>query len=369
MTTSNFISSKHNISSNELKKNIDNLAEELITKQQNIGLVVSIYRENKDFTYTYGYSDRLKKYKIKKNTIFAIGSLTKPMIASLLLILDQKGLLSINDKVGDILPKNLSYKDINVKNITLKQLASHSSGLPREPMTTDGLLLALEYSFTGKNIYSYIDEKFILNYLSTVTINKNNIAEYSNIGSGLLGYLISLKMGKSLDELLTKYLFKPLKMKNTRFTLNKKQKQYLSEGHVGDFPLFMKRNKILKNWKFTDSMKATGGLYSNAKDLIKFLKANLAESNTDLDNILKKSHKIIAKNKKLSYTMGWQVKYFPQYNKYIYYKYGLIAGFSCYMGMELNNKTAIVVLKNNFNWEDKIGHEILLKMALSNNNF
>jgi|FLOH01.1.fsa_nt_gi CubicO group peptidase (beta-lactamase class C family) len=367
MTISNFDNLNNYISTNDLKEDIDRLVEPLINGKEDVGIVVSVHKDNNNFTYAYGHKDNFHKKPMQEDTIFGIGSSTKSMVISLLLILDNEGYLSLDETIGDILPKNLHYKDGNIRNITLKELAIHSSGLPREPLSLESLSLAVKYQFTGDNIYAYIDRDYMYKYLSEMTIDKNskNKAMYSNMGVALLGHVLTLKMNKSLEELLKEYLFEPLDMKNTAFTLNNKQIQMLSEGHVGDFPLFMNRNEPLENWKFSTFMEGTGGLYSNAEDIMKFLEANLGQSNTKLDAILNKSHEILTKDDSLYFTLGWEVQYIPKYDTYIHFKYGVIAGFSCYMGMELKSKTAIVVLKNNFNWEDKIGHQILLEMALS----
>ena len=370
MIVTNFNELDRITSYNTLKDSIDKLAKPLIDKKENIGIVVSVYKDKKYATYTYGYKNNFNINPMQKDTIFALGSATKPMIISLMLVLEEKGYLSLDETIGDILPSTINYKDDNVKNITLLELATHLSGLPREPLTLESLSLAVKYQFTGDNIYTYINKDYMYDYLSDITVNKrvDNEAIYSNIGMGLLGHIITLKMNKSLEELLVEYIFEPLNMKNTTFYLNKKQTEMLSEGHVGDFPIFMRKHKPLENWNFSIFMQATGGLYSNAEDLIKYLQANLGESNTRLDDIFKKAHKIMTKDSDLYYTLGWQVQYIPQYDTNIYYKYGVIAGFSCYIGMELNNKIAIVVLKNNFNWEDRIGHQMLLNMTLLDNN-
>lgn len=252
MTISNFDNLNNYISTNDLKEDIDRLVEPLINGKEDVGIVVSVHKDNNNFTYAYGHKDNFHKKPMQEDTIFGIGSSTKSMVISLLLILDNEGYLSLDETIGDILPKNLHYKDGNIRNITLKELAIHSSGLPREPLSLESLSLAVKYQFTGDNIYAYIDRDYMYKYLSEMTIDKNskNKAMYSNMGVALLGHVLTLKMNKSLEELLKEYLFEPLDMKNTAFTLNNKQIQMLSEGHVGDFPLFMNRNEPLKIGNF-----------------------------------------------------------------------------------------------------------------------
>ncbi len=362
-----FIPTKSNLFNCNIKKNVDSFALPLLNRNNNIGLVVGTFYKNKTNFFTYGYANNENKIPMHKDTLFALGSNTKILIKSLILILEEKGLVNLDETIGNILPTSIQYKDNNVKNITLKELILHSSGLEREPRDLATLKAMLKYFFTGDNIYAHIDTHYMYNYLSNIKIDKlkNNEASYSNIGIGILAYTITIKMKQPLDTLLNTYLFRPLNMNNTTLQLSAKNNQNLAIGYVGEYPIFMKRNTPLKNWIFPNMMLGTGGGYSTAPDLIKLTKAHLQLSNTHLDNILKKSYKSYTYDNALYYTLGWQVKYIKEYDTYIHYKYGVIAGFSCYIGIHIATKSAIVVLKNNFNWEDSIGHNLLLRMALA----
>ncbi|MEA1913869.1 MAG: serine hydrolase domain-containing protein [Campylobacterota bacterium] len=350
----------------ELKKNIDHFALPLLQNNINVGLVVSTFNHNQTNTFSYGYKNIEKKLPMQKDTIFALGSVGKTLVLSLLLVLEDKGLIDYDETIGDIFPSTLSYADDKVKNITLKQLALHNSGLPREPYNHDSLFAMIKYFFTGDNIYGHIDTAYTYDYLSQHILEpiRDDQALYSNLGMGILSYAISLKMNMSLEDLLQKHILKPLNMNDTVITFTAEQQKKLATGYVGEFPLFMRRNTVLENWKFSAMMEGTGSIYSTAPDLVKLLKAHLGVSNTSLDTIFKKGYPLLTHNEELSCTLSWQVQQIKKYNTNIYYKYGVIAGFSAYMGMHLPTKTAIVVLKNNFNWDETIGHNMLLRMAL-----
>ena len=364
------ISQSQTLDSKEsIKNEIDKIANKLIKSKYNIGLVVAVLHNNETNIYTYGYADKSKKNLMNENTIIGIGSTTKMLVNSVGLILEAKGIIDFDETIGEILPKSIEYKDEDVRDITLRELTLHSSGLPREPDDLKTKKTMFRYMFTGKNIYGHIDTEYMYNYLTHLELNKKNIedATYSNIGSGLLAYLFTLKTNKSLNELLEEYLFQPLHMESTTLTLPKNNK-YLATGYVGDFPPLMKQNRPLKNWQWSDMMIGTGGAYSTVKDLIKITKAHLSLSNTSLDSILKKSHEThtyedYRKKGGVFYTMAWQVNEFKKYNTRIHYKYGVIAGFSSYVGMNTKTNDAIIVLKNNFNWKNDIGHNILLKLG------
>jgi len=356
-----------------IKVNTENLTKSLISQQvkknQNIGLIVGVLHQNDIKTFAYGYANKEDNIKISDDTVFALGSNTKTLIKSLILVLEDKKLINLDEKISDILPSHLKYADIDIQNITIRDLMLHTSGLPREPYDFATFKAMIKYFFTGENIYKHIDTPYMYQYLETVKVNKSkqNQASYSNIGMGLLAYTISYKMQKPLDEILQEYLLKPLKMSNTIISSSSKDIKDLAIGYVGEYPIFIKRNTPLENWSFSKMMVGTGGGYSTVLDLLKLTKAHLQLSNTPFDKIFQKSHQVYTKDKELSYTLGWQVKYIKRYDMNIHYKYGVVAGFSSYIGMNLKTKDAVVVLKNNFNWNDNIGHNILINLALAKN--
>jgi len=157
--------------------------------------VVAVLHNNETNIYTYGYADKSKKNLMNENTIIGIGSNTKMLVNSVGLILEAKGIIDFDETIGEILPKSIEYKDEDVRDITLRELTHHSSGLPRDPKDRKTKKVMLQYFFTGKNIYGHIDTEYMYNYLSRIKINKQNIegATYSNIGSGLLAHLFILK--------------------------------------------------------------------------------------------------------------------------------------------------------------------------------
>lgn len=47
----------------------------------------------------------------------------------------------------------------------------------------------------------------------------------------------------------------------------------------------------------------------------------------------------------------------------ITYQVGYVSGYSCYIGLDRNNRTAVVVLQNSLNWQESIGHRLLLRLG------
>ena len=345
---------------------VDRLVNPLIETKENIGVVVAILDEHDEIIiFPYGYKNKENQISPTGNTLFGIGSATKSMVVSLMLVLDKQGALSINDNVGDLLPEDIQFKDPRIRDITFAQLASHASGLPREPVNIESLIALVNYTFTNKNLYGHLTEEAVYNYLKEFELPQDSDIEptYSNIGGGLLAHFLTLKMGEDLESLLKRYVFEPLDMKHTVIALKPEDTARLATGYSGDQPKFISRNTPLDNWIFSPVMVGTGGIYSTAEDLIKYLKAHLGKSSTSLDAALHKSRKITGRDGSYFLTMGWFVDYLPEYNINLYFYHGRISGFNCYIGFEPESQVAVVVLRNNFNWKDVVGRNLLLRLS------
>lgn len=352
-----------------LQDAVDRLAKPLITSKENIGLVVSVFDGHSPTqTFAYGYRDIELHTPMTAESVFGVGSVTKPLIISLLLALNERGVLSINETIGDLLPAEAKFRDSRIRDITFRQLASHTSGLPREPVEPRSLVALGHYVLTGENLYGHLTEEYIYNYLADFKLpdQPEEHPQYSNIGVGLLARLLSVRTGKSLDTLLQENLFDPLDMHVSALDVpgNADISDMLATGHSGDQPFFIARNTPLPGWTFTPIMRGTGAAYSNGPDLIKFLKAHLGRSGTFLDNAFKQTLAPIANTGHEYLTMGWFEDPHPEYGVRLYYYHGMVSGYNCYVGFEPDSDVAVVVLRNNFNWVDKIGHELLLELAM-----
>ncbi|OGV57426.1 MAG: hypothetical protein A2X45_01005 [Lentisphaerae bacterium GWF2_50_93] len=350
-----------------LKDEIDTLVNPLICSGENVSAVVGVVMpDSRTYVYGYGKTELNAGSTPDGRTIYSIGSVSKGFVSLLLFRMIEEGVIVKNETIGDILGPDFKPEDENVARITLIQLATHSSGMPRHPQTVKLLYTFSCFLFTGNNFYEYIDSAEGLKYLNGVHLDKDQIGKYtySNVGVGLLGFLLAKKADKSLTELLQEKIFRPLKMKDTAITLDDEQKNRLAVAYSGDQPLFRLRNTPLEPWKFTYFMEGTGAVYSTADDLLLFIKAQLGfQSPPPLDAIIPKTQEIQVHADTINVASGWLTeKPFPDSNE-IYFQYGLTSGFNCYLGFDRENKIGVVVLRNNFNWRDKIGHNLILRIA------
>ncbi|HPX89520.1 MAG TPA: serine hydrolase [Methylophilaceae bacterium] len=176
--------------------------DEEVKKYPAHGLVVGVYKNGK--TYIKGYG-KIKESQTVPNgaTVFQIASVSKLFTASTLQILCDEGVVNmdstLNELIGDTYP--LSPK---VQQITLKQLATHTSGLPRVPKPLmQQLSSKMSDEEVMKNPYSHLGSESMFDYLKTAEdTGKSGRFEYSNYGMGLLGHILELKTKQPFEALV-----------------------------------------------------------------------------------------------------------------------------------------------------------------------
>jgi CubicO group peptidase (beta-lactamase class C family) len=351
-----------------IEAEVDELAKPIIESKEATCLEVGVLLSDGSIQ-SYGYgrvSDTGPPVLPDKDTIFQIGSVSKLFTASMLEFLVQNGEIKFSETVRDILPKNASLSAAMGK-ITVYELATHTSGLPREPITLKQLMYFIDYEFTGKNLYGYMDKKWLFHYMKTAKLKyRSHEFHYSNIGYGLLAHLIEAKTDRPFRDLVKEKIFSPLNMKDTVFSLSREQQGRQAMGHVGDQPYFMKRNTPLKAWDMGEVMSAAGGIYSTVTDLLIYAKHTLDVENLPINNILIKTTEPQVKQQDgETSALGWTISDSGDEHTMITYKQGMASGYCAYIGMNMSKKIAVVVLCSSFNWKDKIGHNLLLRLSQS----
>jgi CubicO group peptidase (beta-lactamase class C family) len=140
---------------------------------------------------------------------FAIGSITKVFTGMLVDIFAQRGLLGGETRLGELLPQARLGKA--VAHITLRELQTHTSGLPRLPLNTAKDDLTDPYAG-----YAQADLIAALETLSDgQIIDGRGVKEYSNFGGGVLGNTLALAAGTPYGDLLEREIFAPLGMHDT----------------------------------------------------------------------------------------------------------------------------------------------------------
>jgi len=218
----------HNLSAQYVAKSslyIDRIIENKMANTGIVGVGAAII-VNKKLVWQkgYGYADRRNKVPFTPETIMNIASISKVVTGACLMKAVELGKLNLDEDINNYLPFKIVNPYFPGEKITLKMLATHTSGLAdRYPFYTDSTYFygkdspeplgdfLKQYFLPGGKYYS--KENF-LNY------KPGTYRDYSNIGAGLAGYILELRTGEKLNKFSRKYFFNPLKMENTGWFLS-----------------------------------------------------------------------------------------------------------------------------------------------------
>jgi CubicO group peptidase (beta-lactamase class C family) len=208
---------------------------------------------------TAGLADIEANVPTTTNTLFAIASMTKPIAATAVMILQDEGRLSVDDPVAGHIP---SFNDVSLEGgkperpLTIRLLLTHTSGLTGSQHCADSL---------EKTVEKLAEQK--------LSFEPGTRWQYSP-GMNVCGRIVEVVANQPLDAFLTERIFEPLGMRGTTFLPTVKQRKRLATIYrPGAKKGSLKRDK---HW-FEDypvDVKAvpspSGGLFSTAADMATF---------------------------------------------------------------------------------------------------
>jgi len=321
------------------------LQQRIDIDKKGVGIAVGIINEKGIKLINYGKMNVKESREVAADSFFEIGSITKVFTGILLADMVTRGEMKLDDPISLYLPKSVKVPTRNGKEITLVDLATHTSGLPRMPTNFKPKDLSNPFAdYTEQQLY-----EFLSNY--TLPRDIGSLYEYSNVGMGLLGHILALKAKTDYESLVLYRICKPLKMNDTRITLSAEQKSRLATGHNTNF-------QPVPNWDIA-SLAGAGALRSTVNDMLKFLAANMGLVKTDLLPVLQKSHQIPkpAEGKQTDVALGWHIN--KRYGTEIIWHNGGTGGYRTFIGFAPAKRAAVVVLSNANSGQDDIGLHIL----------
>lgn len=334
----------------------------LMVEQHSPGMVVGVIdAQNQRHYWRYGVTDREHRNPVNENTLFAVGSLSKGMTAEATAVLVAQGRLHWSDTLETLLPPSVALSN-DAKKITLLQLVTHTSGLPRQNMDLSMLAAFVRYLGNGENFYTHLDRDDVVNDLAHFVKPASGEPRYSNLGYAVLDYVLNYQTGQRADKLVDALLFAPLGIQNTSF-MPQKLKAYplRAIGHAGSQPKFVPRGQVVPDWQFTGNMLGAGGLYANTTDLLTFAAAHLNSTGKSLlDRAMRDTMKVYYPREKEAANIAWVSDTYGEQT--ITYQVGYIGGYSSYIGIDRQHHFAVVVLQNSFTWQNNLGHSVLRQL-------
>ena len=209
------------LSSKKLKK-VDQVIQNYIDKKQLAGAVTIIARKGKVIHFSaHGMRDLSKARPMEEDSIFRIYSMTKAVVSVAAMVLVEQGKLKLDVPASNYIP-SLGKMKFNGKlpktEMTLRDLLSHSSGLPNN-VTTDRALRQAGYPPLAE---SSLEE--MMNNLESVPLRyEPGKGWYYSFAADVVGRLVEIGSGIPLDKALKKLIFEPLNMKDTGFYVPKEK--------------------------------------------------------------------------------------------------------------------------------------------------
>ncbi len=316
---------------------VDSIISNLASNNKFSGVVLIAEDGKVKYNKAIGYIDYANLKSLNKNSIFELASVSKQFTAMTIMMVKEKGLLRYDDLVE-------KYINIPYKGMTIRQLLTHTSGLPDYQAIMD--------SYWDKSKVAGNDD--IINYLNKYAPPKlfepGEKYLYSNTGYVLLASILEKVSGRDFIEFCNTEIFNKLKMNHTAIrSLQEKAKiKNFAIGHV----FVPERNDYIRADSFPSSnytiwlgnRKGPGRISSTADDLLKWdqaLYTNYLLSQTTLEEAFTP---MLLNNGAISnYGFGWDL--IPEHN--IVWHNGDNPGYKTLIIRFLKTKTTLIVLCNN----------------------
>lgn len=327
---------KHRLNNTPDRKNLAAELDSEIGKMMkgglSYGLVIGVYKDGRTFIKGYGTVSKESNAAPTLSTVFEIASVTKLFTASTLQVLADRDILQLDSTLGDVLG-DIELSPI-VRKVTLRQLASHRSGIPSFPDEIRNKFIdpvTISRDFTVDDMYAYLG-------------NPNGKQEpgrfeYSNFGAGLLGHVLAKSTHKNYEDVITENLLKPLDMANTFVKFKDRPAQNIAQGYD------MKGDPAkLLDW--SGALDGAGALKSTAHDMMLFVIANVNDGESPVSKSLHKTHQTQFDGET---GLGWMTPGFIDRlvgNRSVLWHNGLTAGYASYIAIDPKGRSGLVILSN-----------------------
>ncbi len=325
---------------------LDSLLTSHLKKREFSGNVLISENGKVTFEKSYGFANEVKKIPLNKNSLFDVASITKEFTATAIVMLQERGKISYDDKIIKYIPELSQYKNVSISN-----LLNHTSGIGDLDNLLDTLFAK---EFKGLKSLTNSDMIEVLaKYKPAVKSDILEQYEYSNIGYQLLGTVIEKVSGQTYAAFIRKNIFEPLKMKNSFVYGENMKSTPLAEGHYYDDSLKTVEiaNTILdySRFRITENILGGRGIYTTANDLLiwinNFTKNKLI---TPESFALMTTRATLKDSSKTDYGFGYELGFWKDYSPTISHS-GRWPGYSTIFEYNPTNKKVVILLRN-FNY-------------------
>jgi CubicO group peptidase (beta-lactamase class C family) len=321
-------------------------------EKRDIGIAVGVVDEHGSSVISHGKLDNDTDQEVNGDTVFEIGSITKTFTGLLLQDMVERGQMKVDDPAAQYLPASVKLPTYHGRQITLLQLATHTSGFPDGP---DNLNPKRADNSRADYTFEKLDA-FVSGY--KLTREPGVKYEYSTVGIALLGQAIAVRARTNYESLVVDRICRPLKMDGTRITQTPELTSRFARGHnYYGYPV-----------SHTDwgALSPGAALRSTAKDMLKYVSANLGLTPSGLTPLMEKTHvprfhAHLDTDLEVDTDIGttWMIMHDSDDTSIIGHG-GLTRGFTTYVGFDMARHHGVVVLCNSLDLDSyRIGRILL----------
>jgi CubicO group peptidase (beta-lactamase class C family) len=288
--------------------------------------------KNKKIVYQnqVGYADFRKKTLINSESTFQLASVSKQFTAAAIMQLKEKNKLKLTDSV------NTYFPDFPYKNITIRNLLNHTSGLPK-------YFWVAEHEWKDNKPPTNKDLMEVLPISKAQRFFKpGRNFDYSNTGYFVLASIIEKITGISFNQYLQKNIFEPLNMKNSY--VYSYQNDTIRKNQLKGYRLYRGWKHIKIGNTVNDAIVGDKNVYSTLEDLFKWtygLNSELLIKQESLELMYTKGETIYGR--KVPYGFGFRLGMRDEKNIYHYGKWN---GFSTALTNYLEEDLVVIVLEH-----------------------
>jgi beta-lactamase class C len=308
------------------------------------GAIVVVHREGATRFFPFGHSHPRRRDPVTPDSIFELASITKVFATTSLALEVEQGKMRLDDPVAKYLPILRTGKDI--RKVTLRQLATHTSSLPRAPGPHPG-----GGPWNRRSLMEWL-----VRWEAPDPPGARSL--YSNLAVGVLGDAIATAERESLQEVWNRQFLHPLEMHSTFFEIPPGEQKRLVQG-------FDRDGRPVPRAVANGAWPAGGRLCSSGRDMGRFLAANLGE--TPHRPLITQAMQLAQKpyfevSPKMTQGLAWQRV--RLHDELVIDKNGGLDGSATYIGMIPGHKLGVVVMANKGKSQGTaVGRALLLALA------
>ncbi|HEX9776429.1 MAG TPA: serine hydrolase domain-containing protein [Actinomycetota bacterium] len=285
------------------------------------GIVAGMLTSDLQMVHTYG--------PVPADGIFEIGSITKVLTAILLAEMVERDEVAFGDPVARFLPADVRVPARDGRPITLLELATHCSGLPRLPPNLEETVADESNPYAG-----YTVEHLYAGLAACDTAEEPG--SYSNLGFGLLGHALSLAGGRPFADLVTGRVLAPLGMQETGTGFDAPRASRRMQGYEDGQPT--------SHWD-NPTLAGAGCFEAPVADLLRLARAVVEPADTPLGRAIEATLPAhVPVNDKMSVCLAWHT--YVQDGRTVHWHNGGTGGFGSMLAIDRKARAAVAVLSN-----------------------